>query len=153
MKLAPIKNFFNKILKNGQIITEYIGIAKDEPQRLERYKRLSTNKHRYITLADLDISEEEAMTICADNGLLSPKYKNSFRGGCWFCPKQPMFDLYKLWLEFPHYYAMLERMEKDTHHTFRINSTLADIRKNFECGKIPKQRKTGSKFKQLSMFD
>lgn len=81
LKLKPISDFINNIIKQYGAITEYIGIAKDEPKRLERYKELETEKHRYITLADLDITETQALEICREYNLLSPKYTNSFRGG------------------------------------------------------------------------
>lgn len=81
LKLKPIADFINNTIKKYGAITEYIGIAKDEPKRLERYKELETEKHRYITLADLDITEHQALKICREYNLLSPKYTNSFRGG------------------------------------------------------------------------
>lgn len=81
LKLDPINNFIKNIIKEYGAVTEYIGIAKDEPKRLARYKKLETEKHKYITLADLDIDELQAMEICKQYDLLSPKYTNSFRGG------------------------------------------------------------------------
>lgn len=81
LKLQPINNFIKNIIKSGESVTEYIGIASDEPKRLKRYKELETETHKYVTLADLDITEIEAMDICRKNNLLSPKYENSFRGG------------------------------------------------------------------------
>ena len=44
-------------------------------------EELETHNHKFVTLADLDIDELQAMEICKENGLLSPKYTNSFRGG------------------------------------------------------------------------
>ena len=147
LKLDVINNFIKDILKKDSV-TEYIGIALDEPKRLLRYKKLETDNHKYITLADLGISETQAMEICKKNNLLSPKYEKSFRGGCWFCPKQNMNDLYNLWKDYPDLFYKLESMEKDSHNTFKINITLREIRQRFEIGKIPKKRK-----KQLTMFD
>ena len=80
LKLNPINDFIKKLLKTDSVV-EYIGIAKDEPKRLERYKELETENHHYITLADLNIDEVQAMEICKEHNLLSPKYTNSFRGG------------------------------------------------------------------------
>ena len=80
LKLDPIANFINQIIKTETVV-EYIGIAKDEPKRLERYKELETDNHKFLTLADLNITEAQAMEICKQHNLLSPKYTNSFRGG------------------------------------------------------------------------
>lgn len=81
LKLDPINKFITEKIKEFGAVTEYIGIANDEPKRLERYKQLETENHKYITLADLGITELQAMEICKENNLLSPKYNNSFRGG------------------------------------------------------------------------
>ena len=141
LKMHPINKFVKDILKTGEQVTEYVGIAKDEPKRLERYKKIETDNHKYITLADLDIDEYQAMEICKENNLLSPKYKNSFRGGCWFCPKQSLWDLYQLWLNYPDYFNMLLEMEKDSFNTFKPMKSIYQIRERFESGYIPKRRK------------
>ena len=141
LKLDPINNFIKGIIKEFGAVTEHIGIANDEPKRLERYKQLETENHKYITLADLGITELQAMEICKENNLLSPKYNNSFRGGCWFCPKQSMWDLYLLYRNYPEYFNILEEMEKDSFNSFKPNKTIKQIREQFENGKIPKRNK------------
>ena len=148
LKLDPINNFIKGIIKEYGAVTEYIGIAKDEPKRLERYKQLETKNHKYITLADFNISEAKAFEICQANNLLSPKYKKSYRGGCWFCPKQSLNDLWNLWKDYPDYFNMLEEMEKDSFNSFKPNLTLKQIRAKFESGK-----KYNKKPIQYSIFD
>ena len=149
LKLQPINQFIQRTIKQYGAVTEYIGIAKDEPKRLARYKELENQKHKYITLADLNIDELQAMEICKQNDLLSPKYTNSFRGGCWFCPKQSMSDLYELWKNYPHYFNMLLEMEKDSFNTFKPNKTIKQIKEQFEMGKVPKKK---IRHKQLTLF-
>lgn len=153
LKLAPIKKFINNIIGGGYSVVEYIGIASDEPKRLERYKQIETDTHKYVTLADLGISENEAMEICKKENLLSPKYTNSFRGGCWFCPKQSLWDLYCLYRDYPKHYDMLEGLEKDSFNPFKTNTTLKDFRKRIESGKVPKQhKKIKPKFEQIDIW-
>lgn len=136
LKLEPMRNYINLILKSGESVTEYIGIAKDEPKRLERYKKLETEKHKYVTLADFDITELEAIEICKENGLLSPIYKNSFRGGCWFCPKQSLKQLKWLYTNHPELWQILKNMEKDSHNTFKPNMTIFDLEERFKKEKV-----------------
>lgn len=150
LKLDPINNFIKELIKKYGAVTEYVGIAKDEPKRLERYKELETENHKYITLADLNIDEAQAMEICKEHNLLSPKYTNSFRGGCWFCPKQSLIDLYDLWKNYNNYFKTLEEMEKDSFNSFRPKQTLKQIRERFENGYVPKRKK---RHKQYSIFD
>lgn len=150
LKLDPINKFIKDLLRGGYNVVEYIGIASDEPKRLERYKELETEKHKYITLADIGIDELQAMEICRQHNLLSPKYTNSFRGGCWFCPKQSMSDLYELWKNYPNHFNMLVEMEKDSFNTFKPNKTIVQIKEEFEMGKVPKKK---IRHKQVSLFD
>lgn len=141
LKLEPIAKFIKDVLKTTDCVTEYVGIAADEPQRLVRYKELETDTHKFITLADFNITEQQAFEICEAHNLLSPKYTYSFRGGCWFCPKQCMADLYELWKNYPEKYAILERMEEDSFNTFKVNCTLKEARTSFEKGHVPVRRK------------
>ena len=141
LKLDPINKFISKILKSGESVTEYVGIASDEPERLKRYKKLETEKHKFITLAKFMITERKALRICKYHNLLSPKYANSFRCGCWFCPKQSQDDLYNLWKDYPTYYEMLLKMEKDSFNTFKPKKTLKQLEEKF------KQRSKNEKIK------
>lgn len=132
LKLEPMNKYIKQILKSGESVTEYIGIAKDEPKRLERYKKLETEKHKYVTLSDFNITELEAMEICKQHGLLSPIYQSSFRGGCWFCPKQSHAQLKWLYLNHPELWQLLKEMEKDSHNTFKPNISIFDLEEKFK---------------------
>lgn len=78
-KLKPISDFYKQ---QGGDFVQYIGIAKDEPKRLERLR--GTN--RISLLEKYGYTEEMAFDLCREYGLLSPTYEFSKRGGCWFCP-------------------------------------------------------------------
>ena len=60
----------------------YVGIAADEPKRLERLN----NKTEISLLAKYGIAEKDAFKLCQKYNLLSPVYEISRRNGCWFCP-------------------------------------------------------------------
>ena len=79
-KLKPIKQFF-KHMKDDEYV-QYIGIAVDEPKRLERLR--GTNK--ISLLEKYGYTEQMAFDLCKKYGLLSPIYDFAPRGGCWFCP-------------------------------------------------------------------
>ena len=141
LKLDPTSKYINNLLKQGYCVTEYVGIASDEPKRLKRYKVLTSHNHKYITLAKFMITEQKALRTCKYWKLLSPKYENSFRCGCWFCPKQSLYDLYNLWKNHSEYFERLLKIEKDSHNTFKPGSTLAEIKARFESGYIPKRKR------------
>lgn len=79
-KIRPIKKFWKEI---KEPFTQYIGIAIDEPIRMERVVKAGNQvslleKYRY--------TEQMAFDLCKEYGLLSPIYEFAPRNGCWFCP-------------------------------------------------------------------
>lgn len=76
MKIKAINSFFAKY--RGQDYIQYVGIAIDEPKRLER---LHNRKGRVSLLERYGYTEEMAYRLCEEYDLLSPIYKNSNRGG------------------------------------------------------------------------
>jgi len=125
LKMQPIKEYLRK--QKEQVI-QYVGIAYDEPKR---YERLNHQTH-IAPLYDLKITEKEAMEICEKYDLVSPIYKTSFRGGCWFCPKQRLSQLKWLYQKHNDLWNILKEMEKDSFNTFKPNTTLKDLEERFE---------------------
>ena len=78
-KLKPIGEYW----KSHKDDVQYIGIAIDEPKRLER---IANTKHKISLLEKYNYTEEMAKQKCIEYGLLSPIYDFTKRGGCWFCP-------------------------------------------------------------------
>lgn len=137
-------------------VTHFVGIARDEPIRWERMKKKETEKRKYRSLlVEQKLIEQDAFEICKKYDLLSPMYSvdGIYRGGCWFCPKQCLADLYSLWKNYPELYGKLLKMEPDSHNTFKPNCTLAELQARFENGYIPPRRKKQNKYKQMSLFD
>ena len=79
-KLRPIKKYWGSQSKD---VIQYIGIAKDEPKRLER---VAKTENQVSLLQKYNYTEEMAKQKCIEYGLLSPIYDFTKRGGCWFCP-------------------------------------------------------------------
>lgn len=83
-KLKPIRRYYDKWVAKSDI-TQYVGIAKDEPKRLARI--CDSQKIKKISLLDkYGYPEAMARAKCEEYGLLSPIYQTSTRNGCWFCP-------------------------------------------------------------------
>lgn len=125
LKMQPIKEYMRKQTDD---VIQYVGIAYDEPKR---YERLNHETH-IAPLYDLKITEAEAMEICKKYDLVSPIYKTSFRGGCWFCPKQRLSQLKWLYQEHNDLWNILRDMEKDSFNTFRPNATLEQLEERFK---------------------
>ncbi len=88
-KIKPIKDFIK--IKDPKQITQYLGIAIDEPKRLERLKDEKTI--RISLLEKYRYTEKMAYELCEKYNLLSPVYDFATRGGCWFCPNARYCEL------------------------------------------------------------
>lgn len=107
-----------KAIRETKNSVQYIGIAADEEKR---FGQLTQGKKS--PLKDAGWTEEMCFTWCEKNGLLSPLYQGCTRGGCWFCPKQPIEHLRKLRREYPEYWAMMVAWDKDSPVTFKAGRT------------------------------
>lgn len=155
LKLQAIKKYEARF--RNEETTTFVGIAYDEPVRWERMLKKETDKHKYRSLlVEQKLTEQDAFEICKKYDLLSPMYTSGdeiYRGGCWFCPKQCLADLYSLWKAYPDLWQRLCDMEPDSHNTFKPNGvTLESLAERFAEGYIPKRRKKQQTSVQLDMF-
>lgn len=88
-KLPPIKEYVRNLPMDA---VQYVGIAKDEQERLVR---LDGKK---VSLLDkYSMTELAARELCKKHNLLSPIYEFTDRGGCWFCPNAKEKELRHLY--------------------------------------------------------
>jgi hypothetical protein len=121
---------------------EILGIAADEPKRIERHQ-----KRDDVILPLVEIGWTEAMCRewCEKNDLLSPIYTTATRGGCWFCHNQGVDQLRLLRKNYPDLWALLLKWDNDSPVTFKPDGhTVHDFDKRFEAeekGIVPADRK------------
>lgn len=115
------------ILSGRDNIVQYVGIASDEPNR---FHNLSDTKKS--PLAETGWTEAMCREWCEENGLLSPIYADSARGGCWFCHNQSVGQLRLLRQRYPDYWALMLKWDKDSPVTFDSKGrTLHDYEQRF----------------------
>lgn len=78
-KIPPIRKYWKA---NGENVSQYVGIAYDEQERLMRME--GTNQ--ISLLAKYGYTEAKATKLCVQRGMYSPCYDFADRNGCWFCP-------------------------------------------------------------------
>lgn len=122
LKISAIRNYYRALKKEYDII-QYVGIAKDEPIRLQR---LDGNK---ISLLDrYGYTEAMAKAKCIEYDLLSPIYGGGQRGGCWFCFNADIGRYKNIRKNFPHYWqALRELYYKTNSKFFKYGKTLEFI--------------------------
>lgn len=119
VKVQPIKDFL-KSMKPEEYI-QYIGIAIDEPRRIERIAKTSNQvsllqKYRY--------TKKMAFDLCKKYDLLSPIYDFTNRGGCWFCPNARDRELKHLRTHHRELWDRLLRLEEESNLIGPIWNTL-----------------------------
>jgi hypothetical protein len=105
----------------------YLGIAADEPNR---FHNLTETKKSPLVEAGWD--EAYCRQWCEENDLLSPIYTTATRGGCWFCHNQGVQQLRLLRRNYPEYWALMLKWDKDSPVTFKPDGhTVHDFDKRF----------------------
>lgn len=120
------RDVLEKIQKNADCV--YIGIASDETERLKRL-----NEKRKSPLEASGWTEAKCREWCEANGLLSPIYTTSTRGGCWFCHNQGVNQLRLLRKNYPEYWALMLKWDKDSPISFHCDGhTVHDFEHRFQ---------------------
>lgn len=117
-----------------------VGLRADEPTR---EGGLYGESVTYRTpLREWGWSRADVLTYLKERGIEVPP-----RTDCAWCYDQRLTDWYNLWKKEPGQWAKGEAHEAKTGHTFRSPSrdtqpvSMAELRKKFEGGYIPKERK------------
>ena len=113
-------------VKKGDV--QYIGIAYDEKKRQK-----SLCKTKVAPLVDFGIDEDLCGLHCMYEGVLSPSYESSYRDGCWFCHNQGIDQLRNLRKNYPKYWKLLLKWDKDSPVTFKADGhTVHDYDRRFQ---------------------
>ena len=107
VKVLPIKNFLNSV---GEEFTQYIGIAVDEPVRMNR---IVDSGDKVSLLEKYGYTEQMAFDLCKKYDLLSPIYELCPRGGCWFFPNARYAELKNLRTNHPDLWNKLLELENE----------------------------------------
>ena len=109
-KLPPINDYLESL--GDEEIYSYVGIAVDEPTRLES---LHKDSHAISLLEKYNYTEKMAYDLCEKYGLLSPNYFSlgNKRGGCWFCPNAKCREHKKLRAENPELWYRFIALENE----------------------------------------
>ena len=139
LKIQPFQRFLLEQLP----CTVYVGIRADEADRSGADHDMPLLVSQRFPLAEWGWHKADVLRFLQRRGVVIPR-----RTDCALCFFQTIYEWYLLWRDHPDQYAEGEGLEAATGHTFRSDSrdtwpaALADLRREFERGRIPKQRKT-----------
>ena len=148
LKMAALRRAINLFCKSHSAggtekhtVVEYLGIAIDEPKRLERCDGVTKKS----PLAEIGWTEADAWKWCEENDLLSPIYTTATRGGCWFCHNQGVDQLRQLRKNYPDLWALLMKWDLDSPVSFHSDGrTVHDFDRRFQLedkGLVPTDRR------------
>lgn len=151
LKLNALKHIEKSCFEKN---IQYLGIAINEPTRLDRLD----GRLKLSPLAALGWTEDDCRRWCEKNGLLSPIYTTATRGGCWFCHNQSVDQLRLLRKNYPEYWALMMKWDRDSPVTFHADGhTVQDFDRRFkleDLGLIPADRKfRWDMCNQLNLFE
>lgn len=116
-------------LIGGKDRVNYVGIAADEPNRFGQLSEKTVSP-----LVEIGWNERDCWKWDKKNGLLSPTYTTAMRGGCWFCPKQPVDQLRLLRKNYPDLWALMLKWDKDSPVSFKADGhTVHDFERRFQA--------------------
>ena len=119
----------NKHLKGCKV---YVGIASDEPKRIERAK----TKGQLTPLADWNMTEDDCLQYCYQNGFNWSEdgislYSVLDRVSCWCCANKNKRELLAYYKYLPRYWCKLKDYQSKTHRPFKKDKTIQDLEKEF----------------------
>lgn len=126
LKIKPIRDYYKRLDLAGAEYRQYVGIAIDEPKRLERLR----GSNKISLLETFGYTEQAAYDLCKEWGLLSPTYEISKRGGCWFCPNNGYAEFAHTKTKYPELWQELRELDKVENvvsHGFKYGKTLAEV--------------------------
>lgn len=125
LKMSAIRS----AIRSCKDCVQYLGIAADEPKRLERLDGVM----KISPLAVVGWTEQDCMKWCVENGMRSPIYDTENRGGCWFCHNQGVDQLRRLRRNYPELWELLLKWDTDSPVTFKADGhTVHDFDKRFQ---------------------
>lgn len=121
LKLKPIEKYLKNVRKKDSI-TQYIGIAIDEPKRLVSMHKSPEN---ISLLEKYGYTEEMALNLCKEYNLLSPIYSlktdlggDQRRNGCWFCMNAKLWESRKIRKDYPEAWKKFVSLEDEENLAF-----------------------------------
>lgn len=125
-KLSSIMNHYKEYYPNEEI-TEYVGIAADELERIKENGRNGIIKT--YPLVDWGMTEKDCLTYCYDSGWSWDEngvelYSVLDRVSCWCCQNKNLKELKNIYMYLPEYWQRLRGLQS------RIDSPMKGVGKS-----------------------
>lgn len=115
-KLAIINKYYKDTYGDSAII-EYVGIAFDERQRIEKYRLKRTKNIKLYPLVEWQMTEEDCLNYCYSHGWTWEEngfelYDLLDRVSCWCCANKNQKEIQNIILHLPEYWERIKQYEQ-----------------------------------------
>lgn len=125
------RDISNKYLSTKGNIIEYQGIAKDEPDRINKNSR-SKHDIRY-PLVEWGMTELECLFYCYEHGFTwNGLYEHFDRVSCYCCPMSRIKELKVVYDKYPLLWENMRQMDSKSFRRFRNDYSIKDLEDKFE---------------------
>lgn len=118
---------------------QYVGIAVDEPKRLQKERK----GNKLFPLAEWGMTEKDCLQYCRQKGFHWIEYSDINgavdlydildRVSCWCCANKNLKELRNYYLYLPTYWEKLKQLQTKTTRPFKNNKfTIFDLEKKFK---------------------
>ena len=134
IKVRAINHFYDQF--GTEPIVEYVGIARDEPDRLTMQRSERTVK--VYPLALMGMTENDCLVKCYKNGFNWIEdngvdlYDVLDRVSCYCCGNKNLKELRAIYKFLPQYWQKLKEMQNKTDKPFREEATIEQLQIRFD---------------------
>ena len=112
---------------------EYVGIAIDEKERLEKKR----NRKKFFPLSEWGMTEKDCLELCYQHGFNWQEngielYSILDRVSCWCCANKNLKELKNYFLYLPEYWERLKKMQAKTTRPMKKNYSVFDLENKFK---------------------
>lgn len=114
-KLFAINRHY-KVNYGDELIIEYVGIASDEPQRIEKYRSKRNKTVKLYPLSEWNMTEQDCLDYCYSNGWDWKEngvelYEILDRVSCWCCANKNQKEIKNIMYHLPEYWEKIREYE------------------------------------------
>lgn len=142
-KTTAIRRFKKSLADD---VTDYVGIAADEPDRFEKEKE----KGKLLPLVEWGMTESDCLSYCRSRGWnwneISPKMESGMidlydildRVSCWCCANKNLKELRNIYHYLPQYWSRLEDLQRQIERPFKgfykdDPRGIFELKQKFDC--------------------
>lgn len=131
-KLSTIKKHYRETYGDEEIF-EYVGIAFDEPSRIDK-----DNEHKIYPLVEWQMTEKDCLKYCYDKGFGWNEngvelYEVLDRVSCWCCANKNLKELKNIYLYLPEYWQRLRGLQSRIDMPMKgVGKSVFDLEERFK---------------------